>query len=118
MGQHIALLRGINLGPARRVAMADLRELCAGLGYRGVQTYVQSGNVVFTSDSGPERVAEELSRAIARELGIETDVVVRSREELEDVVARDPFGALVDEPKRYQVTFLSADPDPDGARAV
>jgi uncharacterized protein (DUF1697 family) len=61
--RHIALLRGINLGSRRRVAMGDLRDLLAGLGYGGVRTHLQSGNVVLSGDvSGPE-----LERALSGE---------------------------------------------------
>ena len=118
MARHIALLRGINLGPARRVAMADLRGLCEDLGYEDVSTYVQSGNVVFTSASRPARLQDELEREIAVRLGVETQVVVRTRDELADVIERDPFGDVVDEPKRYQVSFLSGKPTADAAREI
>jgi uncharacterized protein (DUF1697 family) len=112
MARHIALLRGINLGPARRVAMADLRGLCEDLGYEDVRTYVQSGNVVLTSNASPGEIERELALEIATRLGVETDVIVRTREDLAGVIERDPFGDLVDEPKRYQVSFLSGEPDP------
>ena len=98
--------------------MADLRALCARLGYEEVKTYVQSGNVVLSSDSAPQEVEAELSRAIGRELGVETPVVVRTREELADVIARDPFGGQADDPKRYQVSFLSGAPDAAAVRAL
>ena len=91
MAKHIALLRGINLGPSRRVAMADLRELCSELGHEHVRTYVQSGNVVLTSKAKPERVARDLERAIADKLGVETDVIVRTRDELAGVIERNPI---------------------------
>jgi uncharacterized protein (DUF1697 family) len=112
MARHIALLRGINLGPNRRVAMADLRALCEKLGYEDVRTYVQSGNVVLTSKGSPRTVERELERAIAAELGVETDVVVRTRDELDDVVAHNPFPqAAAEDPKRLQVSFLSGKAD-------
>ena len=98
--------------------MGDLRELCAKLGYEDVRTYVQSGNVVLTSRAGPERVARELERAIADELGVETAVVVRTRDELAGVVERNPLADVADEPKRLQVSFLSAEPDRGGRRGA
>jgi uncharacterized protein (DUF1697 family) len=110
--RHIALLRGINLGARNRVSMPALRELAAGLGYEDPRTLVQSGNLVLTSAERPDAVARRLEEAIAGDLGVKTRVVVRTRDELADVVARDPFGDLADEPKRYQVTFLEAEPDP------
>lgn len=114
MARHIALLRGINVGGHKKVAMARLRELMAELGYEDVRTYVQSGNVVFT---GPERPAEETAREIESGLeaafGFEISVLVRSREELADVVQVNPLLEIATEPARYHVLFLSAEVDPE-----
>jgi hypothetical protein len=108
MPRQVALLRGINLARNRRLGMGPLRELLGSLGYGDVQTLGQSGNVVLTSDATPDRLAGELERAIADGLGIDPKVVVRTRDELADVVARDPLGDVATEPRRYQVSFLSA----------
>jgi uncharacterized protein (DUF1697 family) len=109
MTRHLALLRGINLGPHRRVSMPDLRELLGGAGFADVRTYVQSGNVVLASDLAPEDVAARCEREIASRFGFAVDVVVRTRDELAEVVRRDPLRAVASDPKRYQVTFLSAE---------
>jgi uncharacterized protein (DUF1697 family) len=111
MTRQVALLRGINLGSVRRVAMADLRDVVAGCGYGDVRTVLQSGNVVLSSDAAPEEVARELEHAILAKLGVDSRVLVRTRDELAAVVARDPFGDVADDPRRYQVSFLSAEPD-------
>jgi uncharacterized protein (DUF1697 family) len=103
------LLRGINLGPRNRVAMPALRELLTGAGFKDVRTYVQSGNVVLGSGASPENVARKCARAISSELGLEIDVVVRTRDELAEVVARNPLKEIAANPKRYQVSFLSAE---------
>ena len=116
--RHIALLRGINLGARNRVSMPELRELLTRHGYEDVQTLLQSGNVVLTSDRAPDDLATALARQIADGLGVETPVVVRTREELADVIARDPFGPSAANPKRYQVTFLSGDPDSAAVREL
>jgi uncharacterized protein (DUF1697 family) len=118
MPRHIALLRGINLGSRRRVPMGDLRELLAGLGYEDVRTLLQSGNVVLSSDETPEQVRRRLAAEISQAFGFAVDVVVRGRDELAQVVARDPFGELASDPKRYQVSFLSAEPAPEVAREL
>ncbi len=118
MTRHVALLRGINLARERRVAMPALRDVVAGLGYDGVRTFLQSGNVVFTSDAPADEVERELERAIASELGVETDVFVRTRDELAAVVDRNPLADVVDEPKWYQVSFLASEPDPERVRAL
>jgi uncharacterized protein (DUF1697 family) len=116
VARHIVLLRGINLGPNRRVAMADLRDLLTAAGYRDVQTYLQSGNVLLSSDSAAKQLGAELEQHLRAGLDLDVAVVVRSREELADVVARNPLARIVGDPRRYQVTFLSAALDP--ARAA
>jgi uncharacterized protein (DUF1697 family) len=89
---HVALLRGINVGGRNRVAMAALREVVEGLGHTEVATYIQSGNVVFTSEEAdPVRIAGALERAIGDQLGVRPRVVVLSRDELGRVVADNPF---------------------------
>jgi len=118
MSRQIALLRGINLGSRRRVAMADLRELLTSLGYEDVRTYLQSGNVVLGSERPERRLEHDLERQISSMFGIDVPVVVRTRAELADVVAHDPLGAVVEDPKRYLVTFLSAEPDPERLREL
>src|SRR5690348_234259 len=102
----VALLRGINLGPNRRVPMPALRELLGAAGFEGVRTYVQSGNVVLSGKGSPRSVARRIEELIAEEFGFEVPVVVRTRDELADVVARDPLGDVVANPKLYQVTFF------------
>ena len=111
MPRHIALLRGINLGPSRRVAMGDLREALTEAGYEDVKTHLQSGNVLLTSPAKPDRLARDLSELIAERLGVECEVVVRSRDELAGVVERNPLADVMDDPKRLQVTFLAGKPD-------
>jgi uncharacterized protein (DUF1697 family) len=111
--QQIILLRGINLGARNRVAMPDLRELLTSAGFEHVRTYVQSGNVVLSSDLTPAGLASKCERHIAKGFGLDIDVVVRTRDELAEVVRRDPLGDVAANPKRYQVSFLSAEPDPE-----
>ncbi len=111
MPTYVALLRGINLGAKRRVAMADLRALVEGLGYDDVRTHLQSGNAVFrTSTRSGAAVETAVERAIAAHLGMEVAVVVRTAAQLAAVVAADPFGAVATDPKRYLVTFLRSPP--------
>jgi uncharacterized protein (DUF1697 family) len=118
MPRHIALLRAINLGSRNRVSMPELRELLTGLGYGDVKTLVQSGNVVLTSRVSPRRLERDLQRQIADGLGVDTPVVVRTRDELAKVIERDPFGAEADNPKLYQVTFLAEKPSAALAREL
>jgi uncharacterized protein (DUF1697 family) len=114
MPSHVALLRGINVGGRARVAMADLREVVASLGYEDVATYVQSGNVVFTAEA-PDAAA--LEAAIAERLDVSPAVVVLSREELEQVVARNPWPDERDG-KHLHVIFTAGEPDADVVAAA
>jgi uncharacterized protein (DUF1697 family) len=110
--RQVLLLRGINLGN-RRVAMAGLRELLDGAGYQDVQTYVQSGNVVLCSRASPADLERDSTRLISERFGFEVPVIVRTRDDLARVVARDPLGAVADNHKRYQVSFLASELAPD-----
>jgi uncharacterized protein (DUF1697 family) len=105
---HIALLRGINVGRAKRVAMADLRALVTSLGYRDVRTLLNSGNVVFTVPRTTRGdVAARLERAIATRLGVSSRVTVLSAAELATVVRRNPLGKIATDPSRLLVTVLA-----------
>jgi uncharacterized protein (DUF1697 family) len=109
----MVLLRGINIGSRNRIAMPRLREALSDAGFADVGTYVQSGNVVLTSDARPAPLAAECKRLIAVAFGLEIDVVVRTRDELAEVVHRNPLADVAVNPKRYQVSFLTDVPPPD-----
>jgi uncharacterized protein (DUF1697 family) len=112
MERRIVLLRGINLGPHKRIPMPELRELLTGAGYEDVQTYVQSGNVVLASDEPPEALEHDCQRLIAERFGLEVPAIVRTRQELAEVVAKNPLAGVATDPKRYQVSFLDRELDP------
>jgi uncharacterized protein (DUF1697 family) len=99
VARHIVLLRGINLGARNRIAMPELRDLLASAGFGEVRTYLQSGNVVLSSDESPEQVARKCERQIAGRFGLDIQVVVRSRAELAEVVQRNPLGEVALNPK-------------------
>jgi uncharacterized protein (DUF1697 family) len=109
MASHVALLRGINVGGRNKVPMADLREVVASLGHTGVSTYIQSGNVLFsTAEEDTAKLAAALESAIEERFGIWSSVVVLSRDELAQVLAANPYP---DEPnpKMVHVVFLNAE---------
>ena len=118
MSRQIILLRGINLGARNRIAMPELRELLASAGFDDVRTYLQSGNVVLWTTASPEQLARDCERRIAERFGLDIKVVVRTRDELADVVRRNPLGDVAVNPKRYQVSFLAAEPDPETVRKL
>ncbi len=110
MERYVALLRGVNVGNTR-LAMADLRRLVTGLGHEDVKTYLQSGNVAFTSPpTKAEILAEGIERVITAELGLTVPVLVRSGTELAAVADGNPYAGKQDDPTRLLVAFLSAAP--------
>jgi uncharacterized protein (DUF1697 family) len=118
MARQIALLRGINLGRSKRLGMADLRDLMRALGYEDAKTLLQSGNVVFTASEPPDTIARQIEDRLARDAGLEVAVLVRTRDEIARVVARNPLREHAADPKRYLVVFLSASPDRALLRAI
>ena len=109
MPRHIVLLRGINIGPRNRVAMPALRERLTAAGLHEVTTYLQSGNVVLSSDASATEVADRCRAEIAAGFGLDFAVVTRTRDELAAVVALNPLGEAALDPKRYQVSFLAGE---------
>ncbi len=113
MASHVALLRGINVGGRNKVPMTELREVVTSLGHTGVSTYIQSGNVLFsTPDSDNARLASALESAISDRFGIWSSVVVLSRDELARVLGDNPYP---DEPnpKFVHVVFMNSEPPAD-----
>ena len=105
--RFVALLRGINVGTAKRVAMGDLRALVEGLGYKDVATLLNSGNVVFSSaKADAEKAASKIQKALEAKLGVSARVMVVGKEELAAVMKADPFGGIADNPSRYLVGIL------------
>jgi uncharacterized protein (DUF1697 family) len=106
MTTFIALLRGVNVGKAKRVPMEDFRKLLVALGYTEVVTLLNSGNAVFRSRSGtPARLASAIAEAIARKLKVEVPVIVKSSKELAAIVAGNPFRVDEMEHSRFLVAF-------------
>jgi uncharacterized protein (DUF1697 family) len=113
MATHVALLRGINVGGRNKVPMAELREVVAALGHTGVSTYIQSGNVLFsTGETDAGKLAAALEAAISERFGLWASVVVLSRGELAQILAGNPYQ---DEPnpRLVHVVFLNAEPSRD-----
>ena len=117
---QIALLRGINVGGHNKVAMADLRNMCEGLGLSCVQSILQSGNLVFLSDRlGDAALERLLETKTAERLGVTADYVVRSADELARVVARNPFSEeAMDDPSHLLVVFFKTAPKAKDVEAL
>ena len=110
MPVYIAMLRGINVSGQNIIRMEDLRRVCTGLGFRNVETYAQSGNVVFlTRAMPPSTLVDHTSAALRHDLGLSVLVLVKTLDEMGDVVAGNPFPRErgIDLSKLH-VTFLSS----------
>jgi uncharacterized protein (DUF1697 family) len=111
MAVYVALLRAINVGGTGKLAMSELREMCAEAGFEEVVTYIQSGNVVFSSRRGKAEVQRLLGRALEAKMGKPVGVLVRTPAELAAILDRNPFP---DAPgNRVLVLFLDRTPSAD-----
>jgi len=107
MTTFIALLRGINVGTANRLPMAELRALLTGLGHSGVATLLNSGNAVFSAAQGtPHQHAAAISAAIADRFGLQVPVVVKTAAELTAIVNDNPFDVASLDPSQLLVAFV------------
>jgi uncharacterized protein (DUF1697 family) len=115
MGRMVALLRAVNVG-GRKLPMAELRPLCGELGWADVATYIQSGNVVFSTAGKPAAIEAELERAIEAKFRLDVPVIVRTAAEWAKLAASNPFAkAARDEPNRLQLLVSKRPPHADAA---
>lgn len=118
MSSYVAFLRGINVGGHRQIKMADLQRMCKALGLGRVQTYIQSGNVLFESEEERESLSRRIEAQIEATFGFDVPVVLRTADELEQIIADCPFVAgdgeslhvalLADAPSQAGVDQLAA----------
>jgi uncharacterized protein (DUF1697 family) len=115
MAVLVSMLRGINVASHNRIKMDALRKLYESLGLRQVQTYVQSGNVVFqTAGRDHARLGGRIEAGIESSLGVHTDVLLRTTAELRAVAAANPFaGRSGIDPSKLLVDFLAREPGPE-----
>ena len=107
---YMALLRGINVSGHKKIKMPELKTMFEALGFTNVRTYIQSGNVVFESNSG-EDLESKISAKIQEQFGFEVSVICRTLEEIKQVVKRNPFAETLGfEPEKLYVTFLQKTP--------
>ena len=114
MPVYIALLRGINIGPHKRMKMEKLRATCEAIGFEQVQTYVQSGNVVFRARKfTTPSLSSRLEERIVRDFGFPAPVIMRTVEEMGKVIADNPLLKEKQiELEKLHVTFLAELPKP------
>ncbi|MBC7938283.1 MAG: DUF1697 domain-containing protein [Chitinophagaceae bacterium] len=119
MPRFVALLRGVNVGAAKRVPMAELRALLATLGHTEVATLLNSGNAVFASSGRSQAgLAGRIRGAIAEMLGVDVPVIVKSAQEVAAIVAANPFVGQATDPSRLLVAFTPDRASLQGLNAV
>jgi uncharacterized protein (DUF1697 family) len=104
--RYVALLRGINVGTAKRVAMADLKALSVELGFENVATVLNSGNLLFDAKAkDPVKLAVSLRLAIVKKCEVDCAVMVVSAETLKRAIAENPLTAATEHPSRFLIAF-------------
>ncbi|MGO4374657.1 DUF1697 domain-containing protein [Paenibacillus sp. 2TAB19] len=116
---HVALLRGINVGGNNKMKMADLRAALADLGLANVQTYIQSGNILFESVEDEGVLRDRIEQQIQKVFGFSIKTIIRTADELRAIVAGLPFSdelmaeAEAGEGESLYVTMLLSEPEPE-----
>ena len=107
--KYVVFLRGINIGSKKKVPMEDLRQLFEGMGYSEVRTILNSGNVIFKSGKEDEEVLQDkIENALEKRFGFEVRVVIRTRDEVQNLLKIDPFKDIeITKDTRLYITFLS-----------
>lgn len=119
MTRFIAFLRAVNVGGHNRMKMDELRTAFEALGYDDVETYIQSGNVVFDAPETDEgALSGEIHDAIEDAFGHDVSVMIRTWTELAEVVAGQPFDVPGPEGVRHYVTFLHEEPSDERVEAL
>jgi len=112
--RYVAFLRGINVGGHNKIKMEILREMFAALRYENVRTYINSGNVIFeASESDENSLAAEIERAIQSEFSLSIKVMIRTIDEIKDVIKNNPFDGQFENDKDLHVLFLDEEPPED-----
>lgn len=119
MPVYAALLQGVNIGSKKRINMEDLRALIADAGGTDARTYINSGNIVFRHDAEDAcELEQRLEASIGKHVGMPIPTIVRTADELEEVIATNPFPEAIEEPKTLHVLFLRHEPGIDNVNAA
>lgn len=115
MIKYISILRGINVSGKRMIKMQALKEMYEGLGFKNVQTYIQSGNVLFESkESNLEGISKLIEEKILENFNFDVPVIIITQKEIEHCIQQNPFVKLEDiQLDKLHVTFLSTEPSAD-----
>jgi uncharacterized protein (DUF1697 family) len=114
--KYVAFLRGINVGGHAIIKMADLRQMFEALGLEGVETYIQSGNVIFESEDDADVLTKQIERQLEKDTGYKVQPFVRTIREVHFIAKKSPFTAISGE--TVHVTFLNKKPDKKSQQAL
>jgi len=119
MTKFIALLRGINVSGQKKIKMPDLKLLFEELRFDNVETYIQSGNVIFSSiEKSSEKLEQKISSAIKKKFGFDVQVIVLTPEEIEYVLKNNPFIKKKKDSEKLYVTFLAKSPSDENIKKL
>ncbi|OBZ17474.1 MULTISPECIES: DUF1697 domain-containing protein [Bacillales] len=111
---YFALLRGINVSGHNMIKMAELKKMFEAMGFERVQTYINSGNVMFESEEGEELLEEKIESEISKCFGFNIAVILRSASELASIIDKCPFDfKSLAEGQSIHLTFLKKPPTDD-----
>jgi uncharacterized protein (DUF1697 family) len=114
MPTYVVLLRAVNVGGTGKLPMADLRKLLDGLGFRNIETYIQSGNVVFDAAGSAAKVKAAVTAGLEKLMGAPVEVMVRTHEELSRIIDGNPFAnEAAADGARVHVAFLAGAAPPE-----
>lgn len=113
MAKYVAFHRAINVSGTKIIKMTHLKQLFEDMGFKNVATYIQSGNVYFeTTKTNNDTLAKKIEKHLQRELGFEVETMVRSIDELQAIVDKDPYGKIEDDGNAVvYIGFLAAEPE-------
>jgi uncharacterized protein (DUF1697 family) len=119
MKKFIALLRGINVSGQKQIKMSELKTLFEKTGFQDVETYVQSGNIIFSSKDTPvEKLSSKISTAIKKEFGFDVQVIIVTPKEIEEVLKKNPFIKKKKDIDKLYVIFLSSVPSKENLEKI
>lgn len=112
--KYAVFLRGINVGGKNKIKMEALREICGALSFQNVATYINSGNVIFeTAETADLRLAAQIEAAIEAEFSLKIKVIVRTIDEIRDVIENNPFSGQFENDKDLHVFFTDEEISPE-----
>jgi uncharacterized protein (DUF1697 family) len=115
----IALLRGINVSGQKKIKMSELKALLEEIGFQNVETYIQSGNAIFSSkEKSSKKLEEKISSIIKTKFGFDVQVIVLTPDEIEYVLKTNPFIKKKKDIEKLYVTFLAKSPSDENIKKL